>query len=178
MLMRVSLYHKFHVRSNLNPNHKPDPILIYNSNLNPNPNPNPNRSSASPSASSLSSFSVRVSSSGTTAETWKPSSIPLNGKPSKGLLIEEEQKDKYLREEEEEEEEEKGKRTFLTSDTAFVDSHVFGPHVGMLENSMYSYMETFVIRCYEVGMNRTASIETMANLLQVFLYKIIFFTVL
>ena len=167
MLMRVSLYHKFHVRSNLNPNHKPDPNLICNSNL--NLNPTPNRSSAPSSASSLSNFSVRVSSSGTTAETWKPLSIPLNGKPSKGLLIEEEQKDKYLREEEE-----KGKHTFLTSDTAFVDSHVFCPRVGMLENSMYSYMETFVIRCYEVGMNRTASIETMANLLQVFLYEIIF----
>lgn len=29
------------------------------------------------------------------------------------------------------------------------------------------YREKFVIRCYEVGTNRTASMETMANLLQV-----------
>jgi len=28
------------------------------------------------------------------------------------------------------------------------------------------YREKFVIRCYEVGTNRTASMETMANLLQ------------
>ena len=29
------------------------------------------------------------------------------------------------------------------------------------------YREKFIIRCYEVGTNRTASMETMANLLQV-----------
>jgi hypothetical protein len=31
------------------------------------------------------------------------------------------------------------------------------------------YREKFMIRCYEVGTNRTASMETMANLLQVML---------
>lgn len=38
--------------------------------------------------------------------------------------------------------------------------------VGGLDDSLLSYKENFVIRCYEVGMNRTASIETIANLLQ------------
>lgn len=37
---------------------------------------------------------------------------------------------------------------------------------GGLDNVVHSYSEGFVIRCYEVGMNRTASIETVANLLQ------------
>ncbi|MCO5572586.1 hypothetical protein L7F22_026342 [Adiantum nelumboides] len=38
--------------------------------------------------------------------------------------------------------------------------------LGGLDNVLHSYSEKFVIRCYEVGMNRTASIETIANLLQ------------
>lgn len=33
------------------------------------------------------------------------------------------------------------------------------------------YREKFIIRCYEVGTNRTASMETMANLLQVRVLK-------
>lgn len=37
---------------------------------------------------------------------------------------------------------------------------------GGLDNVLHSYSEKFVIRCYEVGRNRTASIETIANLLQ------------
>jgi hypothetical protein len=107
---------------------------------------------------------VRASSLGTTAETSKASSKLWNGKASKSSLIEE-QKQQYLRqgtggeEREEEEEKDKDEHTFLTSDTALID--VICPPT-------YSYKETFVIRCYEVGMNRTASIETMANLLQVF----------
>eukprot|EP00249_Psilotum_nudum_P006118 c19470_g1_i1 orf=414-1751(-) len=38
--------------------------------------------------------------------------------------------------------------------------------LGGLDRLGHSYSEKFVIRCYEVGMNRTASIETIANLLQ------------
>jgi fatty acyl-ACP thioesterase A len=30
-----------------------------------------------------------------------------------------------------------------------------------------SYKERFVVRCYEVGINKTATVETIANLLQV-----------
>ena len=38
---------------------------------------------------------------------------------------------------------------------------------GCLDPSGTSFKEKFLIRCYEVGMNGTASPETMANLLQV-----------
>jgi hypothetical protein len=38
---------------------------------------------------------------------------------------------------------------------------------GTLDASGTSFKEKFLIRCYEVGMNGTASPETMANLLQV-----------
>lgn len=38
---------------------------------------------------------------------------------------------------------------------------------GKLIDDGMIYRESFVIRCYEVGVNRTASIESIANLLQV-----------
>lgn len=37
---------------------------------------------------------------------------------------------------------------------------------GGLAADGFSYKENFIVRCYEVGVNRTATIETMANLLQ------------
>jgi hypothetical protein len=39
--------------------------------------------------------------------------------------------------------------------------------LGTLLGDGLSYKESFVIRCYEVGVNRTATVETFANLLQV-----------
>ncbi|GBG61255.1 hypothetical protein CBR_g19787 [Chara braunii] len=40
------------------------------------------------------------------------------------------------------------------------------PRPGGLVDGGLAYRETFLVRCYEVGVNRTASIETIANLLQ------------
>ena len=40
------------------------------------------------------------------------------------------------------------------------------PQMGLIDNGLV-FREKFVIRCYEVGTNRTASMETIANLLQV-----------
>lgn len=40
--------------------------------------------------------------------------------------------------------------------------------LGSLTEDGLSYKEKFVIRCYEVGINKTATVETIANLLQVF----------
>lgn len=40
--------------------------------------------------------------------------------------------------------------------------------LGSLVEDGLSYKEKFVIRCYEVGINKTATVETIANLLQVF----------
>ncbi|WOG95055.1 hypothetical protein DCAR_0314357 [Daucus carota subsp. sativus] len=37
---------------------------------------------------------------------------------------------------------------------------------GSLEEDGLSYKERFIVRCYEVGINKTATIETMANYLQ------------
>lgn len=39
--------------------------------------------------------------------------------------------------------------------------------LGSLLEDGLSYKESFVIRCYEVGVNKTATVETIANLLQV-----------
>ncbi|GKF80869.1 oleoyl-acyl carrier protein thioesterase, chloroplastic-like protein, partial [Tanacetum coccineum] len=36
---------------------------------------------------------------------------------------------------------------------------------GLTEDGL-SYKEKFIIRCYEVGINKTATVETIANLLQ------------
>jgi fatty acyl-ACP thioesterase A len=36
----------------------------------------------------------------------------------------------------------------------------------LLEDGL-SYKESFIVRCYEVGINKTATVETIANLLQV-----------
>lgn len=39
--------------------------------------------------------------------------------------------------------------------------------MGSLTEDGLSYKERFIIRCYEVGINKTATVETIANLLQV-----------
>lgn len=39
--------------------------------------------------------------------------------------------------------------------------------LGSLAEDGFSYREKFIIRCYEVGINKTATVETIANLLQV-----------
>lgn len=39
--------------------------------------------------------------------------------------------------------------------------------LGSLLPDGLSYKECFIIRCYEVGINKTATVETIANLLQV-----------
>ncbi|KAG0501164.1 hypothetical protein HPP92_001236 [Vanilla planifolia] len=38
--------------------------------------------------------------------------------------------------------------------------------LGSLEEDGLSYKESFIVRCYEVGINKTATVETIANLLQ------------
>lgn len=38
---------------------------------------------------------------------------------------------------------------------------------GRLMEDGYSYKEKFIVRSYEVGINKTATVETIANLLQV-----------
>ncbi|XP_028548852.1 oleoyl-acyl carrier protein thioesterase, chloroplastic-like [Dendrobium catenatum] len=38
--------------------------------------------------------------------------------------------------------------------------------LGRLEEDGLSYKENFIVRCYEVGINKTATVETIANLLQ------------
>ncbi|KAH7517577.1 hypothetical protein FEM48_Zijuj09G0079800 [Ziziphus jujuba var. spinosa] len=40
--------------------------------------------------------------------------------------------------------------------------------LGSLTEDGLSYKEKFIVRCYEVGINKTATVETIANLLQVF----------
>jgi fatty acyl-ACP thioesterase A len=39
--------------------------------------------------------------------------------------------------------------------------------MGSLLEDGLSYKESFVVRSYEVGINKTATVETIANLLQV-----------
>ena len=39
--------------------------------------------------------------------------------------------------------------------------------MGSLVEDRLSYRESFIVRCYEVGINKTATVETIANLLQV-----------
>lgn len=39
--------------------------------------------------------------------------------------------------------------------------------MGSLTEDGLSYKEKFIVRCYEVGINKTATVETIANLLQV-----------
>ncbi|KAK2662762.1 hypothetical protein Ddye_001336 [Dipteronia dyeriana] len=38
--------------------------------------------------------------------------------------------------------------------------------MGSLTDEGFSYTERFIVRCYEVGINKTATVETIANLLQ------------
>lgn len=42
--------------------------------------------------------------------------------------------------------------------------------LGSLSEDGLSYKEKFIVRSYEVGINKTATVETIANLLQVFLH--------
>ena len=42
--------------------------------------------------------------------------------------------------------------------------------MGSLTEDGLSYKERFIVRCYEVGINKTATVETIANLLQVSLF--------
>lgn len=39
--------------------------------------------------------------------------------------------------------------------------------LGSMTDDGMSYKEKFIVRCYEVGINKTATVETIANLLQV-----------
>lgn len=41
---------------------------------------------------------------------------------------------------------------------------------GRLMEDGYSYKEKFIVRSYEVGINKTATVETIANLLQVVIF--------
>ena len=61
----------------------------------------------------------------------------------------------------------------LVSDDSLDANHHFtvsSPRLCFLDSVRHSYMERFAIRCYEVGMNGSASIETIANLFQASLY--------
>lgn len=50
--------------------------------------------------------------------------------------------------------------------------------LGTLTEDGLSYKEKFIVRCYEVGINKTATVETIANLLQVLIiFKSIFFVI-
>ena len=42
--------------------------------------------------------------------------------------------------------------------------------VGSLTEDGLSYKEKFIVRSYEVGINKTATVETIANLLQVLIF--------
>lgn len=39
--------------------------------------------------------------------------------------------------------------------------------LGTMSEDGMSYKEKFIVRCYEVGINKTVTVETIANLLQV-----------
>ena len=51
------------------------------------------------------------------------------------------------------------------------ESRTLADHLrlGSLTEDGLSYKERFIVRCYEVGINKTATVETIANLLQVLL---------
>lgn len=44
--------------------------------------------------------------------------------------------------------------------------------LGSLTEDGLSYKEKFIVRSYEVGINKTATVETIANLLQVFYFDL------
>lgn len=48
--------------------------------------------------------------------------------------------------------------------------------LGSLTEDGLSYKEKFIVRCYEVGINKTATVETIANLLQVRVVELVFLT--
>lgn len=45
--------------------------------------------------------------------------------------------------------------------------------LGRLADDGLSYKEKFVVRCYEVGINKTATLQTLANYLQVSFYLLL-----
>ena len=47
------------------------------------------------------------------------------------------------------------------------ESRTLADHLrlGSLTEDGLSYKERFIVRCYEVGINKTATVETIANLL-------------
>lgn len=53
------------------------------------------------------------------------------------------------------------------SDTSPADRLRFG----RLMEDGFSYKEKFIVRSYEVGINKTATVETIANLLQVWFFE-------
>lgn len=52
-------------------------------------------------------------------------------------------------------------------DLGFEESLAGRLRLGSLTEDGLSYKEKFIVRCYEVGINKTATVETIANLLQV-----------
>lgn len=50
--------------------------------------------------------------------------------------------------------------------------------LGSLTEDGLSYKEKFIVRSYEVGINKTATVETIANFLQVFFSILFLFTCL
>eukprot|EP00250_Pteridium_aquilinum_P004881 c15064_g1_i2 orf=388-1734(+) len=118
-------------------------------------NPNPNYGSLScGSSGSGSLFNIVASTSRVTTEDRTASSGLISSR--NGALL-----DQYLCHDE------ALKDGFVTSSNSCnTKLSANDLRVGGLDNVLHSYSEKFVIRCYEVGMNRTASIETVANLLQ------------
>lgn len=105
-------------------------------------------------SSSGSSFNIVGSMSRITTEdrTASSGSIPSHN----GALL-----DRFLLHEDELQDE-----SLTSGDSCNAKFSTSDLRLGGLDNVRHSYSEKFVIRCYEVGMNRTASIETIANLLQ------------
>lgn len=65
-----------------------------------------------------------------------------------------------------------------TKQTGFEPSLADRLRLGSLTQDGLSYKEKFIVRCYEVGINKTATVETIANLLQVNLLLLISGTML
>lgn len=53
-----------------------------------------------------------------------------------------------------------------TKQAGYVPSLADRLRLGSLTEDGLSYKESFIVRCYEVGINKTATVETIANLLQ------------
>ncbi|KAF6166369.1 hypothetical protein GIB67_034920 [Kingdonia uniflora] len=57
-------------------------------------------------------------------------------------------------------------RSTTTNDSSSSLSLAERLRLGSLAEDGFSYKENFIVRCYEVGINKTATVETIANLLQ------------